>query len=106
MSKSRGQSRGRQSRRGRLDVMGMPLRKRPFNNKKRTKGRALQADVQERYHAIMDRVKYLKQLARKVKASEDEVTDENWKEVFRKHDEYKLIYGPYEKDIMMNIVNS
>ena len=90
MSKARGASLNRQRSRGRLDLMGKPLRKRPYNNKKRTKGRRLQAEVQERYHAIMERVKYLKQLARTVRDAGEEVTDENWKEVFRKYDEHKL----------------
>lgn len=106
MSKNRGASYGRKQRRGHIDMFGQPMRKRPFNNKKRTKGRKLQSDVQERYEAIMKRIKHLKVVAKKVKDSKEKVTEENWKEVFRKYDDHNLLYGPYEKDIMMQIIRS
>ena len=105
MSK-KGASLGRQRRRGRLDEMGRPLAKRPFNNKKRTRGRATQADVQNRYDDLMKRIRYIKKVCKAIKADNKLLTEDNWKEMFRRYDKEQLQLGSYEKNIAFQLVNS
>ena len=103
---SKGASLGRQKRRGRLDEMGRPLLKRPFNNKKRTKGRATQVDVQDRYDELMRRMRYIKKVCKALKKDNKLLTEGNWKEMFRRYDKEELIIGPFEKTIIFQLVNS
>jgi hypothetical protein len=71
MSKARGQSRARALRKGKIDHMGRSLR-RPFNNKKRTKGRKMQVNSERFYRYMKARLSELKEL----KEDYDKITQE------------------------------
>ena len=105
MSKARGMSMGRRSRRGLTDVFGRPLRKRPFNNSKRTVGRQLQQEVQDRYSEIMKRMRYIKYLAKQIKADKISLNKTDWKEKVRKYDSHQLIFDESERQILFELVN-
>lgn len=57
----RGQSRGRAMRRGNINQLGQSLR-RPFNNRKRTKGREAQVNGQKYFRYLKERLAELQKL--------------------------------------------
>lgn len=59
MSKARGQSRIRSIKRGNTNYRGVSL-KRPFNNRKRTKGRKAQLQAEKYYMYIKQKIKEAK----------------------------------------------
>lgn len=103
---SKGQSLGRAMRRGKVDQYGRPLRKRPFSNKKNTKGRKANTTVKYHYHEMMRRLRYIKKLSRILKNEGVILTEENWKQEVRKHDKHELFLDDYEKGILFMHVNS
>ncbi len=58
MSKGRGQSRNRSFNRGNIDIDGTSL-KRPWNNRKRTKGRSDEIKKEKFYKYLLKRIKKL-----------------------------------------------
>jgi hypothetical protein len=105
MGKGKGASIARQIRRGKRDQLGRPIAKRPFNNSKRTPGTQGQEDVKLRYLDMMERLKYIKVLARKMRNNNVYLENKTWLDTVRKYDEHKLFFDDYERNLITQIVN-
>lgn len=102
---SKGQSLARAMRRGKADQSGRPLRKRPFSNKKNTKGRKANVTVKYHYHEMMKRLRYIKSISKILRDKGVILTEDNWKKEVRKHDKHQLFLDDYEKGILFLHVN-
>lgn len=105
MSRNRGASLGRKMRRGHTDPNGRLLSKRPFNNRKRTKGREGQEKVKGHYLELMRRTKYIKKLISTMVEDNRTLTDDNWVKTIREYDSHQLMFDNYEKAWIFKDVN-
>lgn len=94
----------RQIRRGKRDSLGRKFPKRPYNNKKRTKGRKRQEDNKKRYEEILSRGRYIRALSVRMIENKEKLTDDNWLEILRKYDK-ELFIDPLELKILFKLVN-
>ena len=104
-SMGRGVSLARKVRRGTADNMGRPLKKRPFSNKKRTKGRKANENIKFHYTEMMKRLRYIKKLSQTLINNNIILTEEDWKTQVRQYDRHKLLFDDYEKRILFMNVN-
>jgi hypothetical protein len=103
--RGKGASIGRKMRRGHADPNGRLLQKRPFNNSKRTKGRAGQELVQNHYSELMLRTRYIKKLINHMVKDKVTLTPDNWITKVREYDSHQLMFDDYEMSWMFQEVN-
>lgn len=94
----------RKQRRGKVDQFGNKIPKRPFNNSKRTRGTQKQEDIKFHTQELNKRIKYVMELANKIKKEGFKTDNDNFTTVVRKFDKENM-FDEYEQMIIHKITN-
>tara|TARA_R110000796_G_scaffold236214_1_gene355433 strand:+ start:7634 stop:7939 length:306 start_codon:yes stop_codon:yes gene_type:complete len=94
----------RKQRRGKVDQFGNTIPKRPFNNRKRTKGRKTQSDMQFHTSELTKRIKYVIELAKKIKEAGLKTNKDNFGKIVRQFDKDNM-FDEYEQMIIHEVTN-
>jgi len=95
----------RKQRRGKVDMFGRKIPKRPFNNSKRTRGTQKQEDMKFHTQELTKRLKYIIELGKEIKEAGLKVNDDNFVKVVRQFDK-ESFFDDYEQMVLKKITNN